>query len=108
METKEYLIDGLNIKETQVKRHYLPETETETEYLVTAKIEAAELDELNCEFHFDETVEINTKDFEFINLTIDNLKALIELIEKSERFFETKFNEEQKNIINSIKQRNDT
>lgn len=69
---------------------------TTNEQVVTVKtvITDAELDKLNCEFHFDRTVEINTKDFEYITLTLDNLKALIKLMEKSERFFETQLKEE--------------
>lgn len=61
---------------------------------VRTVITDAELDKLNCEFHFDRTVEINTKDFEYITLTLDNLKSLIKLMEKSERFFETQLKEE--------------
>ena len=76
------MIDGLTITET----HEI--TTNENEVSVTSSIIDAELDELNLEFHYDETVVIDTKDFEYITLTLENLKELVKLTKKSEKFFE--------------------
>lgn len=80
--------DGLTITENYEI------TTNEKVVTVTSSITDAELDELNCEFHFDETVVIDTKDFEYITLTLENLKDLIKLIENSERYFQTQLDEE--------------
>lgn len=82
------MIDGLTITENYEI------TTNENVVKITSSFTDAELDEINCEFLFDETVVIDTKDFEYITLTLDNLKALIKLMEKSERFFETQLKEE--------------
>jgi translation elongation factor P/translation initiation factor 5A len=79
---KKTMINGLTITET----HEI--TTNETEIKVTSSITDAELDELNLEFHYDETVVIDTKDFEFITLTLENLKELVKKVKTSEKFFE--------------------
>ena len=47
----------------------------------------AYLDQIECEFHYDECVQINTEHLTHISLTIRNLKTLISLIKKSEKMF---------------------
>jgi len=79
---KQKMINGLTITET----HEI--TTNETEIKVTSSITDAELDELNLEFHYDETVVIDTKDLEYITLTLENLKELVKLVKTSEKFFE--------------------
>ena len=76
------MINGLTITET----HEI--TTNETEIKVTSSITDAELDEVNLEFHYDETVVIDTKDFEYITLTLENLKELVKMVKTSEKFFE--------------------
>ncbi|MFY8160235.1 MAG: hypothetical protein ACOVNU_02820 [Candidatus Kapaibacteriota bacterium] len=55
---------------------------------IKAVIIDAELDQIECEFHYDECVQINTEHVIYITLTIRNLKTLISLIKKSEKLFE--------------------
>ena len=76
------MIDGLTITEN----HEI--TTNETVITITSSITDAELDELNLEFHYDETIVIDTKDFEYITLTLENLKELVKKVEKSEEIFE--------------------
>jgi hypothetical protein len=58
---------------------------------ITAKIYDEEIDLLKCQFNYDNCVEINTKDYSYITLSVNKLYSLIELIEKAdlkyERFF---------------------
>ena len=75
------MIDGLTITET----HEI--TTNETVVQITSSFTDAELDEINCEFLFDETVVIDTKDFEYITLTIENLEELIKMVKKSDKLF---------------------
>lgn len=60
--------------------------------LVNGEIKAViidlDLDQIECEFHNDESVQINTENLIHISLTINNLKTLISLITKSEKMFE--------------------
>lgn len=53
-----------------------------------AQIIDAEIDPIDCSFHYDECVQINTKDLTYITLSIDNLYELIELIEQSEKYYD--------------------
>lgn len=46
-----------------------------------------ELDPLDCTFNDGESVEIDTNKLTYIKLSIENLENLIELIEKSEEYF---------------------
>jgi hypothetical protein len=55
---------------------------------IKAVIIDAELDQIECEFHYDECVQINTEHLTYITLTISNLKTLISLIKKSEKMFD--------------------
>jgi hypothetical protein len=75
-------IDGLTITEN------FEITTNEATLSVTSKITDAEHDELNLEFHYDETIVIDTQNFKHISLTLENLKELIKLVEKSEEIFE--------------------
>ena len=59
---------------------------------VSAEILDAEMDILNCSFHFDMSVQIDTKDLQYICLDLDNLEILKELIIKSEHYYEGYFN----------------
>jgi len=49
-----------------------------------AKIVDAELDVLECTFIGNDCVNINTKDYAYLELTYDNLRMLIEFIEEAE------------------------
>lgn len=59
---------------------------------VSAEILDAEMDVLNCSFQFDMSVQIDTKDLQYICLDLDNLEILKELIIKSEYYYEGYFN----------------
>jgi GTP-binding protein EngB required for normal cell division len=52
---------------------------------MTAEIIDAELDILGCEFIGDSCVTINTDELSYITLTLENLRDLIELINKSDK-----------------------
>jgi hypothetical protein len=58
---------------------------------VSAIILDAEQDMLECEFDNSETVTINTKDYEYITLTLENLETLKKLIYKSEKYYNKYF-----------------
>tara|TARA_R110000796_G_scaffold74450_3_gene167526 strand:- start:255 stop:512 length:258 start_codon:yes stop_codon:yes gene_type:complete len=51
---------------------------------ITSTIFDEELDPLKCEFHNDNCVYINTDDYSYITLSIDNLYELIDMISDSE------------------------
>ena len=53
----------------------------------TAQILDAELDTLKCSFNNDMCVEINTKDYKYIQLTLENLKTLKRLILEVDAFY---------------------
>ena len=55
---------------------------------IKAVIIDADLDQIECEFHYDECVQINTEHLTHISLTIRNLRTLISLIKKSEKMFD--------------------
>jgi hypothetical protein len=55
---------------------------------VTAKILDAEDDVLNCTFHYDMAVKIDTKDLSHIYLDMRNLQTLQDLICDAEEYFE--------------------
>lgn len=55
---------------------------------IKAVIIDADLDQIECEFHYDECVYINTEHLTHICLTMKNLKTLMSLIKKSEKMFE--------------------
>lgn len=59
---------------------------------VTATILDAELDELNLTFDYSMSVRIDTENLTYITLDYSNLHDLIDLIEKSERYFHKRFN----------------
>jgi hypothetical protein len=58
---------------------------------VSANILDAEMDILNCTFHFDMSVEIDTSDLQYICLDIHNLKVLKNLIIEAEDYYEEFF-----------------
>jgi len=58
------------------------------EGLAFAKILDAELDILECEFDYSESVIINTEGYSHITLNLNNLKTLKRLILESEKFYE--------------------
>jgi hypothetical protein len=58
---------------------------------VTATILDAGLDPLDLSFQFDESVFIDTTNYEFIHLSLENLYEMINLLEQSERYFTKKF-----------------
>jgi hypothetical protein len=45
----------------------------------------AEMDGIKCTFNYDRCVELDTKGYTYITLSIDNLYNLINLIEKAEK-----------------------
>jgi len=53
----------------------------------TAEILDAELDCLGCTFNNDLCVEINTKDFDYITLSLSNLQNLKKLILQAEKYY---------------------
>jgi hypothetical protein len=63
---------------------------------VSAIILDAEQDMLECEFDNSETVTINTKDYEYITLTLENLETLKKLIYKSEKYYNKYFDSVEK------------
>jgi hypothetical protein len=58
---------------------------------VSAKIVDAELDVIDCKFDYSETVMINTKGFDYIVLTLENIKTLKKLIVESEKYYDKYF-----------------
>ena len=54
---------------------------------VTATLFDAELDELELSFDYSQSVNINTENLAYITLSIKNLHDMIDLIEKSERYY---------------------
>lgn len=60
----------------------------EEDGILTAQIVDAELDELDCTFNGDGTVEIDTSRLKYINLTKENLKMLLKLIKEADRYEE--------------------
>lgn len=52
-----------------------------------AKIIDAEIDPIDCEFHYDGCVHMDTKEYTYLTLTRENLETLIELIDESELFY---------------------
>lgn len=56
--------------------------------ILTAQIVDADLDELDCTFNGDGTVEIDTSRLKYINLTKENLKMLLKLIKEAYRYEE--------------------
>jgi hypothetical protein len=54
---------------------------------VTATLFDEELDELELSFDYSQSVNINTENFTYITLSIQNLYDMIELIEKSELYY---------------------
>ena len=54
---------------------------------VTATLFDLELDELQLSFDYSQSVNINTENFTYITLSIQNLYDMIELIEKSELYY---------------------
>lgn len=57
----------------------------------SAKILDAELDVLDCRFDNSETVTINTKGYDYITLTLENIKILKKLISESEKYYDEYF-----------------
>ena len=64
---------------------------------ITAQIVDIELDPIECSFHNDDCVNIDTKGYTYITLSIENLEQLIRLTykaqEKYEEMFENEINE---------------
>lgn len=46
-----------------------------------------ELDGIECKFNYDGCVEINTENYTYLSLSIDNLFQLASLIEKAEKMY---------------------
>ena len=63
---------------------------------VSAKVYDAELDPIHCEFHDDDCVTIDTRGWEYICLSIENLKSLLRLIKKAKKFYQLKEEHERK------------
>lgn len=61
---------------------------------ITAQIVDAELDVYKCNFNNDDCVEINTKKYNSIVLSIENLYELIDLIEQAQEKYQDFFNNE--------------
>jgi len=57
----------------------------------SANILDAELDVINCTFDNSESVTINTKGYDYIILTYDNLEVLKKLIIEAEEYYEKYF-----------------
>ena len=58
------------------------------EIQITAEILDADGDQLDCSFHYDRCVYIDTKELSFIELSIKNLQDLISLVEQAEKEFD--------------------
>lgn len=58
------------------------------EYFYSAKILDEELDIIDCSFYGDGTVEIDTKGYNNLVLSIENLKTLIKLLKQADKKFE--------------------
>jgi len=56
-----------------------------------AQIFDVELDPLDCKFHYDSCVYIDTKDLTYIWLSRNNLYKLIELIEEAQSKYDKKY-----------------
>lgn len=54
----------------------------------------AEGDEVNCDFNYDECVNINTDGLEYITLSKENLEELLTAINESERYYDDLSDEE--------------
>ena len=54
----------------------------------SVKILDAELDILNCSFHYDECVRIETDKYSYITLTWENLENLMQLIGEAEYYYD--------------------
>ena len=52
--------------------------------IITAKIVDAELDVIDCKFHNDGCVHLNTKDYAYLTLTRGNLEMLVGLVDEVE------------------------
>jgi hypothetical protein len=59
--------------------------------IASAKIVDAELDIFECSFDNSESVIIKTKGYDYITLTLDNLKTLKKLISDSEKYYDKYF-----------------
>jgi len=55
---------------------------------ITATIVDAELDAFECQFNYDGCVELNTKGYNTISLSTENLFRLVELIEEAEKRYD--------------------
>jgi hypothetical protein len=55
---------------------------------VTALILDEEIDPIECLFNNDDCVQLNTKDYEYITLSVDNLEDLIRLIGEAGEAYE--------------------
>lgn len=55
---------------------------------LSATIVDAELDGIECIFNYDGCVQLDTKGYSYITLTVDNLINLIKLIEKAEKKYD--------------------
>lgn len=69
---------------------------------VTAVIVDEELDPIECSFHYDGCVHINTKDITYAILSIENLRTLIRLTNKAEAYFSKLYAQEQEKEKNQI------
>ena len=51
----------------------------------------AERDPIKCKFNYDESVEIDTKGYSYITLSLDNLRILKNLILEAETYYDNYF-----------------
>lgn len=58
---------------------------------LTAQLLDAELDVFEVSFNYDMCVEINTKNLNYLTLTLDNFEMLQELVIEAELYFNQKF-----------------
>lgn len=59
---------------------------------LSSNIMDEEGDKIECRFNYDMCVELNTKDYTYVTLSIQNLYDLVDLIERSEYFYKNKLN----------------
>jgi hypothetical protein len=84
-------------KEIDIEKVLYPKKDilvTDKEGTITATIVDAEIDAIKCTFNYDGCVQLDTDEYAFITLSVDNLYKLIQLIEKAEKKYDKQFKKE--------------
>lgn len=61
---------------------------SDKEGTLSATIVDGELDAIECTFNYDGCVELNTKEYSYLSLSVSDLYKLIKLIEKAEKRYD--------------------